>query len=376
MGQAVKILLFANSDWYLYNFRLALAQAARAQGHEVVLLSPPGAYVPRLEQAGFRWVEARLSRRSLNPLGELAAIWRLVRLYRQEKPDLVHHFTVKCVLYGSVAARLAGVAAVVNAVTGLGHVFSASGPAMRLLRPWVTLFYRLALRGTQVVFQNPDDRAAFLAPGLTTSAASHLIRGSGVDVQHFCPQPHAGKNKAVLLASRLLWAKGVGEYVAAARRVRSQLPEVKFLIAGVPDPDNPGSIPPEVIARWKKQGDVILLGQREDMAELMGQVDVLVLPSYYGEGVPRCLIEGAASGLALVASDMPGCREVVKDGVNGLLVPPRDGERLAEAVLALLRDDKLRAAMGEKSREIACAGFSAQQVIDETLQVYRIARQC
>lgn len=372
----MKILLFANSDWYLYNFRLALARVVRAQGHEVVLLSPAGAYVSRLEQAGFRWVETRLSRRSLNPLGELAAIWRLVRLYRQEKPDLVHHFTVKCVLYGSLAARLAGVAAVVNAVTGLGHVFSASGPAAWLLRPWVALFYRLALRGTQVIFQNPDDLAVFLARGWVHRATTHLIRGSGVDVQRFYPQHRSGKAKSVLLASRLLWAKGVAEYVAAARLVRRQLPDVEFLIAGVPDPGNPGAIPPEAIECWKRQGDVTLLGQREDMAELMGQADLLVLPSYYGEGVPRCLIEGAASGLALVASDTPGCREVVKEGINGMLVPPRDGERLAEAVLALLRDDKLRAAMGEHSREIACAGFSEQQVIDETLHVYRIARQC
>lgn len=372
----MKILLFANSDWYLYNFRLALAQAARAQGYEVVLLSPPGPYVPRLEQAGFRWIEARLSRRSLNPLGELAAIWWLARLYRRERPDLVHHFTVKCVLYGSLAARLAGVAAVVNAVTGLGHVFSASGPGAWLLRPWLGLFYRLTLRGSQVVFQNPDDLAVFLARGWTRRGDSHLIRGSGVDVRRFCPHHCAGKANAVLLASRLLWAKGVGEYVAAAQRVRRQLPEVKFLVAGVPDPGNPGSIPLETIERWKSQGEVVLLGQREDMAALMGEVDVLVLPSYYGEGVPRCLIEGAASGLALVASDTPGCREVVKHGINGMLVPPRDGERLAEAVLALLRDDKLRTAMGEKSREIACADFSEQQVIDETLQVYRIARQC
>lgn len=374
----MKILLFANTDWYLYNFRLPLAQILQAQGHEVLLLSPGGKYVRKLRQAGFRWVEFRLSRSGMNPFAELVAIGRLVHLYRSEQPDLVHHFTIKCVLYGSVAARLAGVGAVVNAVTGLGHVFSAGDLKSRLLRPWVSFFYRLALRGTQTVFQNRDDLAAFIERRLACQSASHLIPGSGVDVTHFSPngESRCGRTLQVLMAARLLWSKGVGDFVAAAQRVRGRYPQVAFLVAGEPDEGSPDAISHETLERWKIDANVVFLGHRNDMAALLRQVDLFVLPSYYGEGVPRGLIEAAASGLALVASDKPGCREIVRDGVNGLLVPARDDVRLAEAILTLLDNDRLRAAMGAKSREIACEEFSGPLIIEKTLQVYRVALQC
>lgn len=344
--------------------------AARDLGHEVVLACPDDADVPRLEQAGFRWLEVKLSRRGMNPLAELLSLWRLVRLYRQAQPDLVHHFTIKCVLYGSIAARLAGVRPVVNAVTGLGYAFSGRGWRAILARWSVGLLYRLALSGTRVVFQNPDDLAVFVSRGFVRPGAGVLIRGSGVDVR--CFHPHVGmppqRPERVLLASRLLWSKGIGEFVAAAGQVRQRLPGVEFWLAGVPDEGNPDSIPPEALAR--RAGSVQLLGHRSDMAVLMREVDILVLPSRYGEGVPRCLIEGAASGLALIASDMPGCREIVRDGENGILIPPGDEAALAHALLVLLRAPALRAAMGRRSREIACAQFSQEQVIVQTLREY------
>lgn len=371
----MKILLLANTGWYLHHFRLPLAVAARDLGHEVVLACPDDADVPGLKQAGFRWVEVKLSRRGMNPLAELLSLWRLKCLYRREQPDLVHHFTIKCVLYGSIAARLAGVRAVVNAVTGMGYAFAGKGSAARLAGLWASLFYRVALGGTQVVFQNPDDRAAFVGRGFILPDSGYLIRGSGVNIEKFkpCAESPQARPLTVLLASRLLWSKGVGEYVAAAERVRRQLPGVAFLLAGVPDTGNPDSISPSVLQQWEADGAVTTLGQREDMAELMREVDLLVLPSRYGEGVPRCLIEGAASGLALVASDTPGCREIVKDGVNGRLVFSGDVAGLAQAIVTLLQDDKLRADMGKKSRQLACEGFSEEQVIARTLQVYPIA---
>ncbi len=374
----MKILLFANTDWYLFNFRLPLAQALQSEGHEVLLLSPAGKYVAELHQAGFRWVEFGLSRSGMNPFSELAAIGRLARLYRSEQPDLVHHFTVKCVLYGSIAARLAGVGAVVNAVTGLGHVFSGGDIKARLLRPWLSLFYRLALRRTQTIFQNRDDRAVFIDGGLVSPADSHVIFGSGVDVSRFSPaaQGLRGSTAQVLMASRLLWSKGVGDFVAAARQVHSRFPQAVFLLAGAPDEGSPDVIPQETLEHWRQEGHVVFLGHRDDMKELLQQADLFVLPSCYGEGVPRSLIEAAASGLALVAYDMPGSREVVRDGVNGLLVPARDRERLAEAVLTLLDNDRLRAAMGAKSREIACETFSVLPIIEKTLQVYQVALKC
>lgn len=372
----MKILLFANSDWYLYNFRLSLAQVLRAQGHEVLLLCPPGRYVDELRQAGFRWIGFELSRSGMNPWSELATLGRLVLLYRRERPDVVHHFTIKCVLYGSIAARLAPIGAVINAVTGLGHVFSASDLTARIVRPGVDKLYRLALHGTQVIFQNPDDQAAFLARGLTKHAECHLIRGSGVDVARFRPPESRpdGEVRQVLLASRLLWAKGVGEFVEAARRVRQIMPQAVFLIAGESDAGNPGAIPAATIESWKTQGDIKILGHCDDMAPLLRQVDLVVLPSYYGEGVPRSLTEAAASGLPLIASDTPGCREIVMDGVNGILVPPRNVERLVEAILALLQSRVSRAEMGKRSRELACREFAEEGVLQQTLRIYEKVR--
>ena len=369
----MKILLFANTDWYLYNFRLPLARAIRKQGHEVVLLSPPGKYSSRLEQAGFRWIEFPLERRRLNPFAEVITILRLIRLYKLERPDLVHHFTLKCVMYGSIAARLAGVKSVVNAFAGLGHIFSDGGFQAKMLRSIVSPISRLALRGTQVIFQNPDDLRIFLEHQLVSEDESHMIRGSGVDVETFnatIRRPCNG-DRRVLLASRLLWAKGLAEYVEAARVVRESIPGAHFLIAGETDPGNPAAVPHNVIEEWKTQRNVEILGHREDMRELLGQVDLVALPSFYGEGVPRILIEAAARGLPLVATDMPGCREIVRHGVNGFLVRPRDPEPLAQAIKKLLLDDKLRVEMGKRSRELACSEFSEEQVLSRTLQVYQ-----
>src|ERR1051325_5752320 len=318
----MKILLFANTDWYLYNFRLALAKAILAQGHELVLLSPPGKYSDRLKQAGFRWIPLPIERRRLNPFAELITIFRIAQGYRRERPDLVHHFTFKCVLYGSIAARLTGVKAIVNALAGLGHIFSNEGLQAKALRRVVKSVCKLTLRPSEVIFQNPDDHSSFLKLGLVRAETSHLIRGSGVDVERFkpCARRPASEGRYVLLASRLLWAKGVAEFVEAARLVRQWHPRVVFLLAGETDPGNPAAIPQSVIDKWR--ADVEVLGHCEDMRALIEKVDIVALPTYYGEGVPRILIEAAASGKPLVATDMPGCHEIVQHRLNGILIPP------------------------------------------------------
>jgi len=368
----VKVLLFANTDWYLYNFRLPLAHALRSQGYDVVLVSPGGKYSERLTQAGFRWIAFPLVRRRLNPVAEFITILRLVRLYRRERPTVAHHFTLKCVVYGSIAARLARIKGVVNALAGLGHIFSDNGMQARLLRLIVRRVCKSILRQTQVVFQNSEDHRTCLERGLVDESAAHLIRGSGVDVERFKPRAknNASRQKYVLLASRLLWAKGVAEYVEAARLVRRQIPEAVFLIAGEADSGNPASVPQETIDEWKAQGDVEVLGHCEDMQALIEKADLVALPTYYGEGVPRILIEAAASGKPLVATDMPGCREIVLGKFNGLLVPPRDSHALAHAIREILPDDIRRARMGKHSRQLACDEFSEKQVINKTLQVY------
>jgi glycosyltransferase involved in cell wall biosynthesis len=367
----LKALLFANTDWYLYNFRLPLAKALRSAGYDVVLLSPPGDYARLLIQEGFRWIGFPLSRKGVNPLSELATLWRLVRLYRLERPDLAHHFTIKCVLYGGIAARCSGTRAIISSVTGLGHIFITHSWLNRLLRPVVSLVYRFVFGRSQIIFQNPDDRSEFLRLALVEEAQSHLIRGSGVDTAYFRPPANTRRERpvTVLMVGRLLREKGVREFVEAAAIVRKQLPDVQFLLAGDSDPGNPSSVAPNLVAEWQGRGDVSFLGHRSDIRELIQAADLAVLPSYR-EGMPRSLLEAAACGLPLVATDVPGCREIVSNRINGLLVPPLDSKLLAGAIFELLIDSERRAAMGQRSRAMACELFSQDRVIRETLEVY------
>ena len=369
----MKIILFANTDWYLYNFRLTLAQASRKKGHAVVLLSPPGEYGPRLVQAGFRWISFPLSRRGMNPFSELITLWRLARLYSRERPDLVHHFTVKCVLYGSLAAKMAGVKGVVNAIIGLGYVFIGDEWPVRLLRWLIKGFYRRALRGTQVIFQNPDDQELFSRNGLVNRKQVTLIPSSGVDIEKFSPSPEPAGEPLVILPARMLWAKGVNEFVLAAGILRLAGVQARFALIGDTDPGNPEAVPVDQLEKWRKEGIIEWWGWQEDMPMLYRQAHIVCLPSYYREGTPKSLIESAACGRPIVTTDRPGCREVVRHQQNGLLVPVRDSRALAEALKTLIGDAALRKQMGKKGRELAVAEFSLEKVIGQTLSVYEKA---
>ena len=373
----MKIILFANTEWYLYNFRLSLAQALRSEGHEVVLVSPPGKYSRRLEEAGFRWISFPLSRRGTNPLAELATIWRLRNLYCMEKPDIVHHFTIKCVLYGSLAARLAGMrsrtrkSAVINAITGLGFVFIDQGWRAGGLRWLVNRFYRIALKNTQVVFQNEDDRALFLEQGLVAESQVSLIPGSGVDTARFKMEPaRTTLPVVVVLPARMLWDKGVREFVEAAQILRAQGVPARFALVGDTDPNYPACVPEQQLNAWQSSGIVEWWGWQEDMPAVYRQADIVCLPSYR-EGLPRTLVEAAACGRALVAADVPGCRSIVRQGENGLLVPVRDGKALAEALCTLILDADLRQKMGRCGREIVVREYSMERVLGDTLFLYR-----
>jgi len=370
----VKILLFANTDWYLYNFRLALVQALRERGDEVVLVSPGGDYVPRLQAAGFRWVGFPLARRGLNPLAELVTIWRLVRFYRQENPILSISSPFKCVLYGTFACRLLGLRSVINSVTGLGYVFTEGQGARRWLRGLIKYFYRLVLRPTWVIFQNPDDQAIFLENRLVDPQRVALIRGSGVDIRRFSPQPESPGIPLIILPARLLWDKGVGEFVEAARRLRADGLQARFALVGDSDNDNPTSVHISQLQAWEKEGVIEWWGWKEEMEEVYAQASIVCLPSYYREGLPKTLIEAAACGRPIVASDVPGCREVVRNGENGLLVPVRDASALAEALMRLLQDPHLRREMGIRSRTIAEKEFSIELVISQTFELYQSCR--
>jgi len=362
-------LFFANTDWYLYNFRLSLAQALRERGDEVVMVSPDGSYRARLQALGFKWVDFPLRRRSINPFAEITTFLRLFSIYRNVNPDLVHHFTVKCVLYGSLVCHLLGIRPVVNSITGLGYVYTKGRGIRGWLRGLITLTYRLALRHTWVIFQNPDDRAIFLNNRLADPDHVAMIRGSGVDIHRFTPQPEPAGGPLVIFPGRLLWDKGVREFVEAARQLNSSVPNVRFALVGDIDNENPSSVKVPQLNKWVEEGVIEWWGWKENMEGVYAQASIVCLPSYQ-EGLPKTLIEAAASGRAIVASNVPGCREVVRTGENGLLVSARDVTNLVEALNDLLQDPGKRSQMGVNGRIIAEKEFSSEVVISQTLAVY------
>jgi len=369
----MKILLFANTDWYLFNFRLAQALALRQRGDEVVLVSPDGPYGPRMQALGLRWVPFSLARRSLNPLAGIQTVIRLIRLYRQEKPDLVHQFTVKCVLFGSLACHLLGIRPVINSVTGLGYIFMEAGAARRWLKGFIKLSYRLVLHDTWVIFQNPDDRSAFLESHLVDPKRVTLIRGSGVDIRRFSPRPEPSGIPLVVLPARMLWDKGVGEFVTAARTLLSEGLHARFALVGDSDNENPASVQASQLRAWENEGVIEWWGWREDMQDVYAQAAIVCLPSYR-EGLPKTLIEAAACGRPIITSDVPGCREVVRQGENGWLVPARDAHTLAKALADLLQNPNIRKAMGNCGRLIAEKEFSMELVISQTFAFYQSSK--
>ncbi len=371
-----KIILFANTDWYLYNFRQSLAERLRDNGFEVVLVSPPGGYGDKLRELGFRWIPFQLSTQSINPLREVVVLWQLFQLYKSERPDLVHHFTIKCVLYGSFVAQILGGIRILNSITGLGHIFTDTGLKAKLICPFVRLLYRFVLsnNNVRVIFQNAEDRSVFVKDHLVDESITRLIRGSGVNCEVFHPVDDIYKRKdapvRVLFASRLLKEKGVMELLEAARIIKAKNINVEFVLAGDLYPGNPSSLTEEEIEDIEKEGIVTYLGHVENMSALIGSCDVVVLPSYR-EGTPRILIEAAAMAKPIVATRIAGCLGLVNDWVNGLLVPVKDSAALARAIEYIAEHKDVREKFGAVGRAIVLSEFEENIVLDRTFDVVR-----
>jgi len=367
----VGVLLVANTDWYLFNHRLSLAEDLRRHGAEVHLASPAGPFVARLRQAGFPWHEVRMDRRGFNPIREIRTLNRLRDIYREVDPTLVHHFTIKPVLYGSLEGRWRGIPALVNTITGRGYVFAGRGIIPWLLRIALRPVFAHALdtRNQKVVFQNPADREDFLSLRLVRQERCVLIRGSGIDPQHFSPRPEPEGVPVVLMPSRMLRDKGVQDLVEASRLLHRRQVRVRVVLAGEPDPGNPTSISEKRLRQWVAEGAVEWAGRSDDMVETYASSHIVALPSH-AEGVPRALIEAAAMAKPIVATDLPGCREIVDNGRNGLLVPVRDPQALSEAIQTLVEDPALRRRMGAEGRTIALQNYTDEIVNGMILKVY------
>ena len=366
----MKVIFFANTDWYLYNFRFSLANALRDKGIEVVLLSPGGEYAKRLREAGFCWREIPLSKGKVNLFADIVSLIQLWNLYRKENPAIVHHYTIKCVVYGSCAAHLAGIKTIVNSVTGLGFIFTDNGQVRRILRSMILLAYRIVLRNTRIIFQNPTDRDLFLSMKLATPDSVELIRGSGVDIDLFQPREEPQGVPVVLFPGRFLRDKGISEFVESARIVNNNGAKARFILAGDLYEGNPSSISARELQSWTNEGVVECWGWSGQMQNIYPLANIVCLPSYR-EGLSRTLIEACACGRAVVTTDVPGCRDVVKHGENGLLVPPKDPQALAKAILELIKSPGTRRQMALAGRKIAERDFSTEKIIQETLDVYR-----
>ena len=369
----VRMLLFANTDWYLYNYRLALAKTILDQGYELILLSPSGKYQQRMIDQGFHCESIAIDRKGKNPFAELFLIIKVIQLYRGLKPDLVHHFTSKCVIYGSFAAKVLGIRPIINSITGLGVVFEKRDDSAGILKKFVFFLYRMALLGTIVIFQNEADWQFFLKKRIVTKKNSYLIPGSGVDLDKFTVRDEPRGTPVVMLPARMLWSKGVSDFIEAAKILNSKKIKARFVLVGDSDPGNPSNIAKHQLLAWQTEGIIEWWGWQEEIETIYPKASIVCLPTYYQEGVPKSLIEAASCGRPLVVSDIGGCREIVYNNQNGFLIPPKNPEQLAKALELLLQNPDLRKKMGKESRRIAEEKFSIVENIKRTLVIYHIA---
>jgi glycosyltransferase involved in cell wall biosynthesis len=367
-----RVLFVDNDVNSFYSYRIEMARATRDSGFDVHVAAPQGKAVEILKKEGFTYHPVFMTRSGLMPWKELGTIKMLYALYREVRPDLVHHLRLKPVLYGGLAASAARVPAVVGLLTGLGYVFTAETGKARMIRKAVVASCRFAFRGSnqRLIFQNPDDRFVFVENQIVPAHKTVLIKGSGVDVKTWVPTPEPAGTPIVVLAARMLRDKGVVEFVDAARTLHAAGVSARFVLVGETDPGNPTAISIEQLRQWADAGHVEWWGKRDNMQQVLSQAHVVCLPSLR-EGVPKVLIEAAACGRPIVATDAPGCREIVRHGENGLLVPVKNSAALADALRVLVQNQDVRLTMGRKGREIVVEEFSSERVIRETLGVYR-----
>ena len=382
------LLFVVTNPAFFLSHRLPIALAAREAGYEVHLASMPSPAVVQVLALGFVHHTLPLHRTRKNPLAEAFTLWAMVRLFLKLKPDLLHLVTIKSVIYGALAARLTGVPGVVAAISGLGYVFTQKGVKATLLRSVVAVLYRLALgkSNLRVIFQNTDDLQAISRLAHLSQQKTALIRGSGVDLQEFIATPEPPGTPVVLMASRLLKDKGVLEFVQAARLLKAQSQQgdmavtARFCLAGAIDSGYQASCTQDEVNAWQAEGVVELLGERTDMSALLASSHIVVLPSFYREGLPRVLCEAAACARAVVTTEMPGCRDAIESGrgrntattraASGLLVPVRNVQALAEAIKALLEDKNKREQMGRVGRALAEEHFDIRQIVQAHLAIY------
>lgn len=367
----LKILFFVTEDWFVCSHWLPLIFGAKDVGFEVVVVTRTNKHAEKILQHGIRVIPFEISRRGSNVFREMRTVLQLMEIYRKEQPDIVHHVAMKPMLYGSLVSGLMRVPHTVNWVAGMGWLFIANTWRARMLQIVVRKVLGILLHGTAVIVENKDDEAVIANIGIAAQQL-HLIRGAGVDTLLYAPSPEPGGVPLVVLPARMLWDKGVGEFVEAAIQLKKRGVSARFVLVGEPDEENPASAREHQLASWQKNGVVEWWGRREDMPQVFAQSHIVCLPSYR-EGLPKSLLEAASCGRPIVTTDVPGCREVVRDGDNGLLVEARNSTALADALAKLLAEPELRQRMGRRGRERVMNEFSQEIIVSQVLAFYREA---
>ncbi|MGF6781260.1 glycosyltransferase family 4 protein [Paraburkholderia sp. GAS334] len=364
-GTSVSILrisLVCNTAWAIYTYRQGLIRMLVSKGVDVTVIAPRDRTFDLLTEMGCRCIDLPVASKGTSPRDDLRTFWALYRLYRTIRPDVVFHYTIKPNIYGSIAAKLAGVASVA-VTTGLGYVFIQQSRAAQVAKK----LYRFAFRfPREIWFLNHDDEAAFVDQKLLVyPERARLLHGEGVDLDQFAFAPLVERERfTFVLIGRLLWDKGVGEYVEAARRLRARYPHARFLLLGPVGVDNPSAITRDEVDAWQREGVIEYAGEAHDVRPFIVDADCVVLPSYR-EGVPRTLMEASAMGRPIVATDVPGCREVVADGVNGWLCEVKSADSLAAKLAQMLdMSGDERRAMGERGRKKVASEFDEKVVVE------------
>ncbi len=366
-----KLLYLVTEDWAFCSHRLPMARAARAAGYEIIVATRVEAHRERIEAEGFRLHALDWRRRGNGPLATLRSVLDIAALYRREKPDLIHHVAMKPVIVGGLAAWLAGRTAVVNALTGLGYVFIGESPVKLPIR--AVIRFVLKRPGSRLLLQNHDDARFLVSRGFATAEHLTVIRGSGIDIEHYAPLPEPESGPVtVAYVGRMLEDKGIPTLVEAHRRVRERGVDLRLLLVGTPDPENPTTVTEATLRDWTARPGLEWRGAVADVRTVWRDAHFAVLPSRR-EGLPKSLLEAAACARALIATDVPGCREIARAGENALLVPPDDPQALAEALETLATDAALRARFAAVSRALVVSDLAVGPVGTHTVELYRAA---
>lgn len=370
----MKINLISNTSWYLFNFRSSLIKRLIAEGHEVNVIAPFDNYVDRLVKLGAKYHEVKLTRFKKSIIFDLYFIFKLIRFNQKMRPDVVHHFTIKPVIYGSIAAWFSPKMKVINSIPGLGLSFN-----IIYKKKWINRFimflYRLAFKDNHIIiFQNPDNMNFFIKNEILNFEQCHLIKSSGVDIETF-NRKNVEKNDDLVrfgIMCRMIWSKGIEDFVEASKIVHSKNLNTEFYVLGSPDPHSPDSVSYDWLQRLNSEEHLFWLEHNDNVRDFLQKIDVFVLPTYYPEGLPKSLLEAAAMKLPLITTNTPGCKEVVRDGYNGYLVNIKDQIDLSQKMYKISKNKKDRISMGENSRKIVETDYDVKIVNDKTIKLYNL----